>query len=201
MQPCDEDVTEIEVKSDGSWRAKIVRPFMDLERWHLSDGSLSAKLDSNMENSAVKSEHQLSNGNGNRNWVSDGLPHGNLLKEYITDDGQEIISMSSSSSEDMKDDEFESVNNTANKDDMMDCTPYNYNQTSGITNRSSSSSLGEPSVIVLSDSEDENDDMVSATGVSLPVPPNGSISSLAANSEIPDIHLGDAVFLPGRFSM
>lgn len=194
MQHCVEDVTEIEVKSDGSWRAKIGHPFMDLERWHLADGSLCVGVDSNMEVPGGKSEHHA-NGHG----VSDvGLPQGNQSEEYITNYGQEIISMSSGSSDNMKEDEFESINHHGtNKDSMMDFTPYNYNQTSGITNRSSSSSLGDPSVIVLSDSEEENDDMVSATGVASLAPPNGSSSSLTANPETPVTHSGDAVFPAG----
>ncbi|XP_024991649.1 E3 SUMO-protein ligase SIZ1-like isoform X1 [Cynara cardunculus var. scolymus] len=204
MQHCVEDVTEIDVKSDGSWRAKIGRPFMDLERWHLADGSLcisEVKVDSNMEVPAGKSEHHA-NGHG----VSDvGLPLGNQSEEFITNYGQEIISMSSGSSDNMKEDEFESINHhgtnqfdiTTNKDSMMESVPYNYNQTSGITNRSSSSSLGDPSVIVLSDSEEENDDMVSPTGVPLLGPPNGSSSSLTANPETPVMHSGDAVLPAG----
>ncbi|PWA94761.1 zinc finger, PHD-type [Artemisia annua] len=194
MQHCDEDVTEIEVKSDGSWRAKIGRPFMALERWHLSDGSL-CEFDSNMDVLAKASDHQLTmNANGNRNGVSDvGLPQGNKLDAYVTDCGQEIISMSSSS-EDTREDDFQSIDNFTDKDSLMDCTPYsNFLQTSGVTNRSSSSSLGEPSVIVLSDSDEENDDVVSAAGVSIPCPPpNGSASSLTATLDTPDLQLGDA---------
>ncbi|GJU38640.1 DNA-binding protein with MIZ/SP-RING zinc finger isoform 1 [Tanacetum coccineum] len=193
MQHCDEDVTEIEVKSDGSWRAKIGRPFMDLERWHLSDGSL-CEFDSNMDVLAKASGHQLAM---RANGVPDiGLPQGNKLDVYVTDCGQEIISMSSSSSEDTREDDFQSVDNFTHKDSLMDCTPYsNYLQTSVVTNRSSSSSLGEPCVIVLSDSDEENDDVVSAAGVSTPCPPpNGSTSSLTATLDTPDLHLGDAAY-------
>ncbi|XP_071732890.1 E3 SUMO-protein ligase SIZ1-like [Rutidosis leptorrhynchoides] len=190
MKDCEEDVTEIEVKSNGSWRAKIGRPFNDLERWHLSDGSLcvsEATVDSNTELSAVKSEHQLSNGNGNGVLYA----HGNQLEEYLTtNNGLEVISMSSGSSENMNEDEFQSID----RPDMMDYT-YNHNQTSGITNKSSSSSMADPSVIVLSDSEDENCDTVSVTGVSIPGPPNGSFSPVTANPETPDVNSGD-VFRP-----
>nr|GEU72516.1 E3 SUMO-protein ligase SIZ1 isoform X1 [Tanacetum cinerariifolium] len=196
MQHCDEDVTEIEVKSDGSWRAKIGRPFMDLERWHLSDGSL-CEFDSNMDVLAKASGHQLAM---RANGAPDiGLPQGNKLDVYVTDCGQEIISMSSSSSEDMREDDFQSVDNFTHKDSLMDCTPYsNHLQTSVVTNRSSSSSLGEPCVIVLSDSDEENDDVVSAAGVSIPCPPpNGSTSSLTATLDTPDLQLGDAAYPAG----
>ncbi|KAI3809953.1 hypothetical protein L1987_19557 [Smallanthus sonchifolius] len=179
MQPCDEDATEIEVKSDGSWRVKIGRPFMDLEKWHASDGSLcvtEAKVGPSIGVSGEKSEHQLPNGNEN------------AVSEYTTDGGQEIISMSSGSSDNMQEDEIQSTNHDA----MMDSVPYNHNPTSGITNRSSSSSLGDQNIIVLSDSEEENYDTVSAT----PGPPTGSFSSLTANPETPDMHIEDAVFPP-----
>lgn len=190
MQPCDEDVTEIEVKSDCSWRVKIGRPFMDLEKWHLSDGSLcisEAKVDSHMEVSAEKTEHQLLNGNG---VAGVPLPQRKHLDEYNTNYGQEIISMSSGSSDNMKEDEFQSIDHLG----MMGSTPYNHNPASEITNKSSSSSLADPSVIVLSDSEEENCDTVSATGVNIPGPPNGSYSSITANPDTADIHLEDAVF-------
>ncbi|GKC15684.1 E3 SUMO-protein ligase SIZ1-like protein isoform X2, partial [Tanacetum coccineum] len=110
MHTCDEDITEIEVKSDGSWRAKIGHP-MELGRWHVSDGSL-CKFDSN-----------------------------------------------------------------------KNCTPCNYyNLTSGIINRSSSS-LRYETVIILSDSDEEGDDTVSAIGASIPSEsPNGSSSALTNNS-------------------
>ncbi|KAJ9553704.1 hypothetical protein OSB04_017749, partial [Centaurea solstitialis] len=179
---------EIEVKSDGSWRAKTGRPFMDLERWHFADGSLSVsqvKVDPNIE-----SEHQLAiNANGHRGVSDAGLPQSD---EYIANYGQEIISMSSGSSDNMQEDGFESTSQydiATNKEDMMDCAPYNYNQMSGITNRSSSS-LGDPSVIVLSDSEEENDPTVSATRVPSPGPPNGS-------PETPVTHSGEAVLPAG----
>ncbi|KAL8218238.1 hypothetical protein R6Q57_021611 [Mikania cordata] len=181
MEPCDEDVTEIEVKSDGSWRVKIGHPFMDLEKWHISDGSLcvsEAKDGSSMAVSAEKSEHHLAHGNGNLNGNE------NSVSEYMTDDGPEIISMSSGSSENMQEDETESINH-----DVVDSMPDNDNQTSGITNRTSSS-LQDPNIIVLSDSEEENYDMVSA----MPGQPSGSFSSLTANPETPDTHIEDAVF-------
>ncbi|KAI7738795.1 hypothetical protein M8C21_021092 [Ambrosia artemisiifolia] len=177
MQPCDEDVTEIEVKSDGSWRVKIGRPFMDLERWHISDGSLcvsEANVGSSVAASGEKSEHRSANGNGN------GVP------EYMTDGGQEIISMSHSSSENMQEDEIQSVNH----DVMMDSVPYNNNPTSGITNRSSSSSLGDQNIIVLSDSDEEIIDAVCAT----PGPPTASFSSHTANPETLGMHIEEAVF-------
>ncbi|KAK9064118.1 hypothetical protein SSX86_017990 [Deinandra increscens subsp. villosa] len=182
MQPCDEDVTEIEVKSDGSWRVKIGRPYMDLERWHVSDGSLfvfDAKDDSSMGVSAEKSEHQSAYGNGNRNG------DGNAVSEYRTDGGTDIISMSSGSSEDMQEDETRSINHDVTVDSM----PYSYNQSSGITNRGSPSSLRDPDIVVLSDSEEENYDTDSAT----PGQPSGSFSSLTAIPETSDMHIEDAV--------
>ncbi|KAF5794690.1 putative chromatin regulator PHD family [Helianthus annuus] len=183
MQPCDEDVTEIEVKSDGSWRVKIGRPFMDLERWHISDGSLcasEAKPGSSIAVSGEKSEHRSANGNENG------------VSEYMIDGAQEIISMSHSSSDNMQQDESHEIQ-SVNHDVMMDSVPYNHNPTSGITNRSSSSSLGEQNIIVLSDSDEENFDMVSETP-GPPDPPTASFSSHTANPETLDMHIEDVVF-------
>nr|CAD1839811.1 unnamed protein product [Ananas comosus var. bracteatus] len=40
LQNCGEDVNEIEVKPDGSWRAKGEGVIWELSQWHLPDGSL-----------------------------------------------------------------------------------------------------------------------------------------------------------------
>ncbi|KAJ3676374.1 hypothetical protein LUZ60_003786 [Juncus effusus] len=40
MRNCNEDVCEVEIKPDGSWRAKGESDDRDLARWHSSDGSL-----------------------------------------------------------------------------------------------------------------------------------------------------------------
>ncbi|KAI3905723.1 hypothetical protein MKW92_035594, partial [Papaver armeniacum] len=45
MSRCGEDVTEIDVKPDGSWRAKNDRGHLDLAQWHFLDGSLCEKYD------------------------------------------------------------------------------------------------------------------------------------------------------------
>ncbi|XP_076926533.1 E3 SUMO-protein ligase SIZ1-like [Bidens hawaiensis] len=169
MQPCDEDVTDIEVKSDGSWRVKIARPFMDLEKWHIPDGSLSvsdSKPGSSIAGvSSEKSQPQSTNENGG--------------SEHMTDGGQEIISMSSGSSDNMEEGEIQSMT----RDVMVDSAPYNRN--------TCSSSLGDLDVIVLSDSEEENYDTVSAT----PGPPTTSFNSPIADPEPPDdMHIDDAVF-------
>ncbi|RZC87504.1 hypothetical protein C5167_036045 [Papaver somniferum] len=42
---CGEDVTEIDVKPDGSWRAKNDREHLDLAQWHFLDRSLCEKYD------------------------------------------------------------------------------------------------------------------------------------------------------------
>lgn len=172
MQPCDEDVTDIEVKSDGSWRVKIARPFMDLEKWHIPDGSLSVsdcKPGSSIAGvSSEKSQPQSTNENGG--------------SEHMTDGGQEIISMSSGSSDDMEEGEIQSTT----RDVTVDSAPYNRN--------TCSSSLGDLDVIVLSDSEEENYDTVSAT----PGPPTASFNSPIADPEPPDdMHIDDAVFPAG----
>ncbi|KQK11836.1 E3 SUMO-protein ligase SIZ1 isoform X2 [Brachypodium distachyon] len=49
VQNCSEDVTEIDVKPDGSWRVKGDVEDIELAQWHLPDGSLcNVKQDSNL---------------------------------------------------------------------------------------------------------------------------------------------------------
>ncbi|RZC50027.1 hypothetical protein C5167_018456 [Papaver somniferum] len=49
MGSCGEDVTEIDVKPDGSWRAMNDREHMDLAQWHFPDGSLSVETGKNIK--------------------------------------------------------------------------------------------------------------------------------------------------------
>lgn len=49
MRHCDGELTEIEMKPDGSWRVKFKndserRELGELSQWHVPDGSLSPQL-------------------------------------------------------------------------------------------------------------------------------------------------------------
>ncbi|KAG1339129.1 E3 SUMO-protein ligase SIZ1 [Cocos nucifera] len=49
LQNCGEDVNEIDVKPDGCWRAKIEGEFTELAQWHMPDGTLCAKTDTEVK--------------------------------------------------------------------------------------------------------------------------------------------------------
>jgi hypothetical protein len=40
IQSCGDNTTEIDVKSDGSWRVKGGSELQELAQWHLPDGTL-----------------------------------------------------------------------------------------------------------------------------------------------------------------
>lgn len=116
MQNCGEDVTEIDVKPDGSWRAKISADIKDLLQWHLPDGTLCGVTDVEMKPDVgmypqIKKE-VISEGytglklgirkNNNGNWVlnkpglTDRQSSGTLALERSGDFCQNIIPTSSS---------------------------------------------------------------------------------------------------------
>ncbi|KAG0464720.1 hypothetical protein HPP92_018884 [Vanilla planifolia] len=83
MKNCGEDVNEIDVKPDGSWRAKISGDFKDLLQWHMPDGTLCVGTDveskPNLEFSSQIKQEVISEGytslklgirkNNNGDWV------------------------------------------------------------------------------------------------------------------------------------
>ncbi|PWA74162.1 zinc finger, PHD-type [Artemisia annua] len=151
------DITEIEVKSDGSWRAKIGHPIMELGQWHVSDGSL-CKSDSNI-NCTPNKNYNLTSGIINRS--SSSLRY------------ESIIILSDS---DEEDDDTVSAKGASIPNESPN------GSSSALTNKSSSS-LGDQSVIVLIDWDEDNEDTVSATGGSIPgQSPNGCSSSLTQKS-------------------
>ncbi|KAI3835836.1 hypothetical protein MKW92_019701 [Papaver armeniacum] len=58
MGRCGEDVTEIDIKPDGSWRAKNDKEHLELTQWHFPNGSLCIEIGKNikpdLENSAAE---------------------------------------------------------------------------------------------------------------------------------------------------
>ncbi|XP_057483224.1 LOW QUALITY PROTEIN: E3 SUMO-protein ligase SIZ1-like [Actinidia eriantha] len=212
MWNCGEDVTEIEVKPDGSWRAKAESYLGDLGLWHFPDGSLCAAIDEvKSKSEAFKHIKQegVSEGHAslklrikeNRNgyWkVSKPedmhpLSSGNRFEKF-ENHGQNVIPMSSSATGSGRDGEDPSVNQdgggnfdfSANNGIELDSFSLNIDQTYGFTNQNSAP-LGDAEVIVLSDSEEENDIMISSGavynndrtdaggpgGVTFPLPPHG----------------------------
>ncbi|CAN4120344.1 unnamed protein product [Withania somnifera] len=185
MRSCGEDVTEIEVKPDGSWRAKAevdLRSLGDLGRWHLPDGSLSESLDieSKPKPEILKQVKQEGGSDGNGLKVGlkknrDGLweisrpedqtfSSGNRLTVNF---GQGVIPMSSSATGSGKEGEDPSVNQDGNGNlDFsnnafdLEAISLNIDPPYGFGNGNSLVPAGDAEVIVLSDSEEENEPII-----------------------------------------
>ncbi|XP_038682970.1 E3 SUMO-protein ligase SIZ1-like isoform X2 [Tripterygium wilfordii] len=232
MRHCGEDVTEIEVKPDGSWRAKMRneserRELGELAQWHTPDGAIcvpTGELKINVEipklikqEGASEAHTGLKLGirrNGNGIWeVSkpedmNTFSSGNRLQESFLNHEQKVIPMSSSATGSGRDGEDPSVNQDGGENiDFpsngieLDSLPPNLDSAYGFTDRNPLTAAGDAEVIVLSDSEDENDKLTpsiavynnnqtDAGGSNFSVPPLG----------IPDPYLEDPSLGPGANS-
>ncbi|KAJ7947780.1 E3 SUMO-protein ligase SIZ1-like [Quillaja saponaria] len=220
MKSCGEDVTEIEVKPDGSWRVKTRsaserQDLGDLAQWHFPDGTLCAltngEAKQNMELSKqIKQEGVSESPNGlklgirkNRNgfWeVSKpedmNACSGNILQENSANHEQKIIPMSSTATGSGKDCDDPSVNQdgglhfdfSTNNGIEMDSLSLNVDSAFGFSDLNPSAAAGDAEVIVLSDSDEDNDILMSsgpaynnnlhdASGVNYSVPPPGIAGS------------------------
>ncbi|XVE59785.1 hypothetical protein DITRI_Ditri05aG0075100 [Diplodiscus trichospermus] len=134
MRNCGEDITEIEVKPDGSWRAKAKsenerRELGDLAQWHSPDGTLCASGSAVIKPTAETSKQVKIEGtsegytglklgirkNNNGFWhVSKpedmNTSSGSRFQERFEDHEQKLIPMSSSATGSGKDGEDASVN-------------------------------------------------------------------------------------------
>ncbi|KAE8734796.1 E3 SUMO-protein ligase SIZ1 [Hibiscus syriacus] len=184
MRNCGEDITEIEVKPDGSWRAKAKseserRELGDLAQWHSPDGTLcgsgSAEVKPRAETlKQIKLEGASEGHTGlklgirkNRNgfWeVSKpedlNTSYGSRLQERIEQYEQKIIPMSSSATGSVNDSTYE------------------------FADRNPTGPAGNAEVIVLSDSDEDNEILISpataykdnhidVAGLNFPVAPPG----------------------------
>ncbi|KAF8396624.1 hypothetical protein HHK36_018248 [Tetracentron sinense] len=220
MRYCGEDVTEIDVKPDGSWRAKIENEHRDLAEWHLADGTLLVAADedvkSNLETTKQIKQEGVSEGHTglrigikkNRNGVwevsrpEDMHTHfsGNPLQEKfeIHNHNQNVMPMSSSATGSGRDGEDYCVNQdigghfvfSANNGNELNSVSLNFDPTHGL-NQNPCALLGDADVIVLSDSEEENEilietvygsDQADACGVTFSVPPPGVLDAYPEDS-------------------
>lgn len=188
MRNCGEDVTEIEVKPDGSWRVRSKteserRDLGDLCLWHSPDGTLcvsNEEVKPKMEASKqIKQEGGSERGplklgirkNSNGVWeVSrpediNTFTSGSRLPENYGSHDQKIIPMSSSATG-SRDGEDPSVNQDgvnfdfSNNGIEMDSLSLHVDSAYGFTEQNPIAPVGE--VIVLSDSDEENDILVSS---------------------------------------
>lgn len=215
MQNCGEDVAEIEVKPDGSWRVKPEgdrRGLGELGLWHLPDGSICASMETEskqkLELKPVKPEvGSDSNGglrlgmrkNQNGCWEinkPDDM-HGILpvyrFEENFENNGQNIIPMSSSATGSARDYEDASVNQdgggtldfSAVNGIEYESISMNIDPTLGFNDQITPTTDAE--VIVLSDSEEEIEPgMSSAANHKNNGPDNGEVQFPSAQHGIPD---------------
>ncbi|XP_074366572.1 E3 SUMO-protein ligase SIZ1-like isoform X2 [Apium graveolens] len=177
MRTCGEDVTEIEVKPDGSWRVKPVnerRCLGDLTHWHFPDGSLCMQRDneaiSKLEvNKIVKHECTSEGHTGlklgikkNTNGIWEVSKPGEFSVNRRQDNMENgHIIMSSSITGSGRVGEDPSVNQegginfdfSTNNAIELDSVPPDQIQ---------SAIVGDADVIILSDSEEENELVVSS---------------------------------------
>ncbi|XVE68950.1 hypothetical protein DITRI_Ditri09bG0111000 [Diplodiscus trichospermus] len=168
MQLCGEDVTDIEVKPDGSWTVK--GELSDLGKWHFPDGSLYVAYEDVSKSEALRQINKEEKP-GHTNPVI-GTKGGMMLKseeEDLENYSQMVVAMSSSASGSGRDDENLSINQNHGSYNKISANNSNeinsIHRNSGLIVRAenqSSGPIGEPDVIILSDSEEENANLVSS---------------------------------------
>ncbi|KAE9587946.1 putative chromatin regulator PHD family [Lupinus albus] len=194
MTNCGEEVTEVEVKPDGSWRVKVKgesgrRELGNLAQWHCPDGSLSVSTDAevkSVETSKLKQDGVLDSPAALRLGIrknSIGVwevnkPEGtntsssNRLNEDFGNHEHVVIPMSSSSTGSGWDRDDPSVNqggaglvdySSANGIEMESLYHNNVDSAHGYTAHKSPAPVGAAEVIVLSDSDEDNDILASPT--------------------------------------
>ncbi|OVA18127.1 zinc finger protein [Macleaya cordata] len=188
MRNCGEDVTDIDVKPDGSWRAKNENEHWDLAQWHFPDGSLCVAtgrdIKSDLETLKQIKQERTSEAhnvlklgikkNRNGTWEVSKPEHiqtpssENQLEEKYDIHCQKVVPMSSSATGSCRDGEDRSVNQdagghfdfSANNCNELDSISLNLDSAYGVANRIPSAPVVNADVIILSDSEDENENLI-----------------------------------------
>ncbi|KAF1885408.1 hypothetical protein Lal_00029297 [Lupinus albus] len=216
---CGEEVTEVEVKPDGSWRVKAKSEserigLGNLAQWHSPDGSVCISNDGEVKRletlKQVKQEASdtptgLKIGirkNTNGVWEvskpeDTNTSSGNILKEVFGNHEQVVIPMSSSGTGSGRDGDDPSVNqggsghldcSTTNGVELDSLYLKNGASAYGYTAHDTSAQAGGTEVIILSDSDEDNDILISpavaymnnqtgAAGDVYSVPPPGIVDS------------------------
>ncbi|KAD3337235.1 hypothetical protein E3N88_32755 [Mikania micrantha] len=186
MRNCGEDVTEIEVKPDGSWRAKSDddrKSLGELGQWHLPDGTLCAPMElESKPKLETLNQVKLEGGSEghttglklgmkkNKNGFWEVRKHENMhslsscskLPEHFMSNGHIAVPMSSSATGSCRDGEDTSVNQegggqfdySIRNGAELDSLSLNIDQ------NLMGSAGGGAEVIVLSDSEDETENLI-----------------------------------------
>ncbi|KAL1558124.1 SUMO ligase siz1 [Salvia divinorum] len=190
MRDAGEDVADIEVKPDGSWRAKVEgdrRSFGELGLWHLPCGTICSSTEAESKPKAelksVKQENG-SDGHGalkigirkNRNgcWEVNktdnarGVSPANRLQQNSKNNGEIIIPMSSSATGSDRDGEDGSVNQddegnldfTAVNGTEYESMPPSVESPHVFNDPFTATPGGDAEVIVLSDSDEETEPLI-----------------------------------------
>ncbi|MCD7469566.1 hypothetical protein HAX54_008679, partial [Datura stramonium] len=195
LQTCGEEVAEIEVKPNGSWRAKAEgdrRSLGDLGRWHLPDGTLieSQDIESKPKPGILKHVKQEGGPESlrglkvglkkNRNGLWEiskpedmqTFPYEHIVRENFEIHIQDIIPMSSSATGSGKEGEDPSVNQAGdvnfdfpNNGFELETISPNLVPAYGCNDRNPPAPAGDAEVIVLSDSDEENEPLTSSASI------------------------------------
>ncbi|KAL3365332.1 hypothetical protein AABB24_010466 [Solanum stoloniferum] len=194
LQTCGEEVSEIEVKPNGSWRAKAEgdrRSIGDLGRWHLPDGTLIESQDIESKPKPGILKHVIQEGGSESCGLKVGLkknrnglweinkpedmqtfPQGDGVRENVENHVQNIIPMSSSATVSGKEGEDPSVNQDGlvnfdfptNGFELETISP-NFAPAYGCNDRNPPAPARGAEVIVLSDSDEENEPFISSASI------------------------------------
>ncbi|CAN8244368.1 unnamed protein product [Cochlearia groenlandica] len=215
MKHCDEEMTEIEVKPDGSWRVKSKneserRGLGELSQWHAPDGTLCPSADEikqKMEMLIAVKQEGFSDGSTplklgirkNRNGVwevskptTNGISSSNR-QEKVGYQEKNPVPMSSSATGSGRDGD-DSVNQDAigtfdfeTNGIELDSFPMNVDLGCNFSDRNQPEEGGNNEVIVLSDSDEEDEVVITPGpaysgcrtdgGVNFPLNPPGIINS------------------------
>ncbi|KAI3919698.1 hypothetical protein MKW92_032269 [Papaver armeniacum] len=184
MGRCGEDVTEIDVKPDGSWRAKNDREHLDLAQWHFPDGSLCVETGKNIKPDLENSKQIKHDGplegqspfklgikkNSNGTWevkkpeLLTLSPESQLEEKYDIHSGGGILRSSSGtgSARDIDDrnanrDAGGQFNFLANNGTELDSVSPNFDSAYEVP----SAPVGNADIIILSDSDEEMENLIS----------------------------------------
>ncbi|XP_020252662.1 E3 SUMO-protein ligase SIZ1-like isoform X2 [Asparagus officinalis] len=225
MRNCGEDVCEIDVKPDGSWRAKSEGDCRDLARWHLPDGSLSTAMNGEVKCGMDISKHikqeDVSVGqtglklgirkNHNGKWelhnkVAEDArapSSGNHVQEKLGKHFQNLMPMSSSATGSYKDGEDGSVNQDGGNFDFslnnvhdLDSISLNFDPTYDVEDRIPPAPTKDADIIVLSDSDEEDNANAPATDSNIISFPSNHPRFGEAYSEDPALKVNGTAFGP-----
>lgn len=196
---CSEDVNELDVKPDGSWRVKGDAATRDLSQWHMPDGTIcDSKEDTNPGVVSVNEVKREGTSDGHRTlklgikktpnglWqVSSKADDKKLVvRNHIQNNTgysiQNIVPMISSPTGSCRDGEDVSVNQEGGSiqfdislNQEFDSFAHNFGQTYNTEDRQQEPQHNAADVIVLSDSDEENDPIVRLPAVYANTPTNG----------------------------